>query len=115
MRRYTNGFSRLEEPCPRLLKAPFGCNGCDKKSRSSCRYHRRIYSAKQAQAAYEELLKEARTGIPLNKSSFYEIERTVSEGIKSGQHVYHMLKTDDFAVFTATVYRHINLGYCNIT
>lgn len=112
---YISGFSRLDEQCPLLLKAPFVCNGCDKKSKNSCRYKRQIYSAKQAQATYEELLKEARTGIPLNKSTFYEIERTVSAGVKAGQHIYHILKTHDLAVSTATVYRHINRGYYTIS
>ena len=34
---YINGFSRIDAVCPLLLKAPFVCNGCDKKSKSSCR------------------------------------------------------------------------------
>ena len=37
MEPYINGFSRIDAVCPLLLKAPFVCNGCDKKSKSSCR------------------------------------------------------------------------------
>ena len=38
MHPYTNSFVRTEEVCPKLLKAPFVCNGCEKKSRGSCPY-----------------------------------------------------------------------------
>ena len=72
MHPYTNSFVRTEEVCPKLLKAPFVCNGCEKKSRGSCPYRRQLYTAKKAQAEYEAVLVESRTGIPLNKESFYE-------------------------------------------
>ena len=36
MEPYTNSFVRTDEVCPKLLKAPFVCNGCEKKSRSNC-------------------------------------------------------------------------------
>lgn len=67
---YINGYVKADAVCPKLLKAPFVCNGCDKKSKSCCQYKRLLYRAKNAQAAYEELLVEARTGIPLNKAAF---------------------------------------------
>ena len=44
---HTNSFVRTEEVCPKLLKAPFVCNGCEKKSRSSCPYRRQLYTAKK--------------------------------------------------------------------
>ena len=114
MEPYINGFSRVEGICPLLLKAPFVCNGCDKKSKSSCRYKRQIYSAKSAQAAYEENLRESRTGIPLSKDSFYENERIISKGVRSGQHIYHIIRTNRLAVSSSTVYRHIKRGYYSI-
>ncbi len=42
---HTNGYTRTEEDCPQLMKAPFVCNACSKRSRSSCPYVRRIYIA----------------------------------------------------------------------
>lgn len=115
MQSYVSGFSRVEDVCPLLLKAPFVCNGCDKKSKSSCRYRRQVYSAKNAQTAYKELLSEARSGVPLNKESFYETERIISKGVRSGQHIYHVVKANRLAVSTATVYRHIKRGYYSIS
>jgi hypothetical protein len=46
MEPYTNSFVRTEEVCPKLLKAPFVCNGCGKKSHSNCPYKRQLYTAK---------------------------------------------------------------------
>ena len=111
---HTNSFVRTDEPCPRLLKAPFVCNGCEKKSRSSCPYKRQLYVAKKAQADYEVLLTEAREGVPLSKESFYQTERTISQAVKNGQHIYHAIKANELPVSAATVYRHIKKGYYSI-
>ena len=112
---YTNSFVRTEEVCPKLLKSPFVCNGCEKKSRSSCPYRRQLYTAKKAQAEYDTVLVESRTGIPLNKESFYETERIISEAVQNGQHIYHIIQSNNLPISTATVYRHIQKRYYSIT
>lgn len=115
MEPYTNSFVRTEEVCPKLLKAPFVCNGCEKKSRSSCPYRRQLYTAKKAQAEYDTMLVESRTGIPLNKESFYETERIISKAVQNGQHIYHIIQSNNLPISTATVYRHIKKRYYSIT
>lgn len=115
MEPYTNSFVRTDEVCPKLLKAPFVCNGCEKKSRSSCPYRRQLYSAKKAQTEYDTVLVESRTGIPLNKESFYETERIISEAVQNGQHIYHIIQSNNLPISTATVYRHIQKRYYSIT
>ena len=115
MEPYTNSFVRTDEVCPKLLKAPFVCNGCEKKSRSSCPYRRQLYTAKKAQAEYDTVLVESRTGIPLNKESFYETERIISEAVQNGQHIYHIIQSNNLPISTATVYRHIQKRYYSIT
>lgn len=112
---HTNSFVRTEEMCPKLLKAPFVCNGCEHRSRSKCPYRRQLYIAKNAQAAYENLLVEARTGIPLNREEFYETERIISTAVKNGQHIYHAIKANELPVSMATVYRHIKKNYYSIS
>jgi hypothetical protein len=111
---YTNGFTKTDGVCPQLLKAPYLCNGCEKKGRSSCSYRRQVYSAKNAQAEYEELLKESRSGIPLNKQDFYDTERIISDAVRRGQHVYHAIQANNLPVSMATVYRHIHKRYYSI-
>ena len=115
MHPYSNSFVRTEEVCPKLLKAPFVFSGCEKKSRSSCPYRRQLYTAKKAQEEYEAVLVESRTGIPLNKESFYETERIISEAVRRGQHIYNIIRSNNLPVSSATVYRHIKKRYYSIT
>lgn len=115
MEPYTNSFVRIDEVCRKLLKAPFVCNGCEKKSRSSCPYRRQLYSVPKAQAEYDTVFVESRTGIPLNKESFYETERIISEAVQNGQHVYQIIQSNNLPISTAIVYRHIQKKYYSIT
>lgn len=112
---HTNSFVKTDEICLLLLKAPFVCNSCKNKSRSSCIYKRQLYLAKQAQADYEKLLVECRTGTPLNSETFYETERIISSAVKGGQHIYHAIKANNLSVSQSTVYRHIKEGYYSIS
>lgn len=114
-RTYTNSFTTTDECCPKLLKAPFVCNGCPKRNHSNCKYSRRRYVAKEAQAEYETVLTESREGIPLNKEEFYETERTISNAVQAGQHIYHAIQANDLSVSKSTVYRHIAKGYYTIS
>ena len=96
--------------CPDLLKAPFVCNPC-KKRRRQCQYQKQLYIAKSAHAEYETLLREAREGIPLNKDEFWEADAIITEGIKKGQHLYHIMATHDVGFSKSSAYRHLNRGY----
>lgn len=112
---YTNGFTKTDECCPKLLKAPFVCNGCPNRNRSNCHYPRRIYHAKTAQQEYESVLVESREGIPLTKEEFYKTEAIISSAVKSGQNIYHAIKANNLPVSKTTVYRHIECGYYTIS
>ena len=100
-------------PCPLLAKAPFVCNGCPKR-RQNCGYQKIFYLAKQAQKQYEQTLVEAREGTPLNSQIFWDMDKVISDGVKKGQHIYHILKTHNLDVSSSTVYRHIRKGYLSI-
>ena len=95
---YSNSFTSTDECCPKLLKAPFVWNGCPKKNHSNCHFQRRKYVAKDAQNAYEALLTDAREGIPLKQESFYHTEKIISDAVKKGQHIYHILQANDLPV-----------------
>lgn len=101
-------------PCPQLLRAPFVCNGC-KKRRTRCTFQKSMYYAKTAQQEYEVLLKESREGIPLSKDEFYEVDSVIAEGVKKGQHLYHIMNTNNPGVSKATVYRHLHRGYLSVS
>ena len=100
-------------PCPLLDKAPFVCNGCPKR-RQNCGYQKVFYLAKQAQKQYEQTLVEAREGTTLNSQTFWDMDKIISDGVKKGQHIYHILKTHNINVSSSTVYRHIRKGYLSI-
>ena len=101
-------------PCPLLDKAPFVCNGCPKR-RQNCGYKKIFYLAKQAQKQYEQTLVESREGTPLNSKTFWNMDKVISDGVKKGQHIYHILKTHNLDVSSSTVYRHIRKGYLSIS
>jgi len=107
-------FDKHDNPvtniCPLLVKAPFVCNPC-RKRHAHCGFQKQLYNAKAAQKDYEALLVEAREGIPLNKQEFYEIDAVITAGIRKGQHLYHIMATNDLGVSKSTVYRHLNRGY----
>jgi IS30 family transposase len=105
--------THADSVCPLLLRPPYVCNPC-KRLRVACPYVKQMYYAKQAQEQYEETLSDARSGIPLTKAEFYEVDKVISTGVGKGQHVYHILKTHNLPVSSATVYRHINKGYLSV-
>lgn len=114
-RSYRNSFVKEEDCCPRLLKAPFVCNGCERRNHSNCPYLRRTYIARTVQEDYQALLVESREGVPLNKEEFYRIEKTISNAVKNGQHIYHVLQANHLPISKSTVYRHIEKGYYSIS
>jgi len=109
-----NGDLTAAPICPQLLKAPFVCNPCKKRS-TRCASDKHRYYAKEAQKEYEALLSEAREGIPLNREKFYEMDKIVSEGIGRGQHLYHITQTYDLGASKSTVYRHLKRGYLSVS
>jgi len=111
LKRYDTDGKPLENAiCPKLLKAPFVCNSC-KNQRRQCAFAKHLYYAKEAQKEYEALLVEAREGIPLNKAEFYKMDTIVSDAMKNGQHIYHIVTTNDLKVSVPTVYRHLHRGW----
>lgn len=102
------------DPCPKLLRPPYVCHGC-KHVRRKCSHDKHYYRAQSAQNAYETLRSESREGIPLNQESFYAMDRIVSQRIQQGQHLYHILRTEDLGVSKSTVYRHPHRGYLSVS
>ncbi|MBQ8954033.1 MAG: helix-turn-helix domain-containing protein [Clostridia bacterium] len=112
---HDNGFTKTTECCPKLLKAPFVCNGRERRNHSNCFFPRRKYVAKTAQEEYEAVRREAREGISLTHEEFYRNEQVISTAVKAGQNVYHAIMSHDVPVSKSTVYRHIEKGYYTIS
>ncbi len=109
-----DGTPLEEKPCPLLLKAPFVCNSCGKRSRN-CGYQKQLYIAGKAQEEYKALLSDAREGIPLKKEEFWRANTIITDGIKKGQHLYHIMASNDVGFSQATAYRHLHRGYLSVS
>ena len=103
-----------DRPCPLLLKAPFVCNPC-KKRRVNCAFQKQLYISKNAHAEYQTLLHEAREGIPLNKEEFWEADSIIAEGIKKGQHLYHIMESNNICFSKSSAYRHLHRGLLSVS
>lgn len=100
--------------CETLLKAPFVCNGCARRSR--CLKERRVYYALKADTCYRETLSESRSGIALNREAFYEQDAVIKAGVEKGQHIYHIIKSNpQLTVSASSVYRYIKKGYSSVS
>ena len=97
-------------PCPLLLKPPYVCNGCEKKRRK-CGFDKQVYIASKAHEAYLALLSEAREGIALTRQEFYDMDETISIGVKNGQHIYHIATTHKTPYSISSIYRLLDKGY----
>ncbi|WP_449451704.1 IS30 family transposase [Streptococcus suis] len=101
------------DACPLLKKAPYVCNNCPKK-RIDCGFTKHFYYAKKAQQTYETTLSESREGIALNKQTFFDMDDIVSKAIKKGQHLNHIIASNDLSASRASIYRYAEKGYLTV-
>ena len=109
-----DGTPIVNKQCPKLMKAPFVCNGCEKRSYNRCSYRKQFYYANKAHEEYSFTLVDSREGIPLNKQEFYETDAIISNAIKKGQRMYHITKTYDTGISMSSAYRYLHKGYLSI-
>jgi IS30 family transposase len=104
---------RIYPTCEKLLKPPFVCNPC-KLCNHACRFDRRKYIAVKAHEDYERELTNAREGINFNDEAFYEMDRIITGGVKSGQHIYQIIQSNDFSYKKSAIYNHIKKGNLSV-
>ena len=105
-----NSLCRDFEPeiCRLLLKPPYVCNGCGK--RSVCSLEKRFYSADFAHKEYREVLSESRTGISYSEDEIRYLDEFISPLIRKKQSPHHICVTnaDSIMVSERTIYRLID-------
>ena len=106
----SDGLIIGKKRCPLLLKSPFVCNPCEKRSKN-CGFQKQLYIANKAHAEYETLLSESREGVALSKEEFWEADKIIADGIKKGQRLYHVMETHNVAFSKSTAYRNLHRGY----
>lgn len=95
-----------EEVCRRTTRAPWVCNGCEK--RPTCPLERFAYSAKAAQAKADSRLSETRQGLDMTGREMAFLAKAVKEGLAKGQSVHHIFASRaDLPCSERSFYRHV--------
>lgn len=111
--RYDEQNRVLNDDCPKLDKPPYVCNGCARRHICNCK--RYLYHHGKAQTQYENMLSDSRSGIPLNKAEFYELDARLTDAVKSGQHLYQAIQATGADIAISTAYRYAAKGYLSFT
>ncbi len=101
----------VKERCNRLDKAPYVCNGCDKKINLCTIAHKYRYDARFADRKYRELLSFSRSGINMTKQELHRKDMIVSPLIAQGQSPYHIVTNHpELDMSVRTVYTYLDNG-----
>jgi len=101
----------VKELCNRLDKAPYVCNGCDKKINLCTIAHKYRYDARFADRKYRELLSFSRSGINMTKQELHRKDMIVSPLIAQGQSPYHIVTNHpELDMSVRTVYTYLDNG-----
>lgn len=100
----------IKQDCPLLLKPPYVCNGCD--NLSICTLEKKLYKAKTAQAEYENVRSESRSGFNLCENERHQLDSIISPLLKNGQSLHHILvnNKDSISCCEKTAYIYADNG-----
>jgi IS30 family transposase len=110
-----DGNQVQSKSCPRLLKAPFVCNACEKNSYNRCPYRKQFYYARKAHMEYRYTLVDSREGLALNKQSFYDADMHITRKMKRGQRLYHIMQSNDIGISISSAYRYLHKDYLSVS
>lgn len=94
------------DPCPKLNKPPYVCNGCPQKH-NLCTLEKHLYIPKTAQKEYELSLRASRTGISITEDEVRQLDALFSPLLKKKQSIHHICANhrDSVMVSESTIYR----------
>lgn len=99
------------ERCRRLDKAPYVCNGCDKKISHCTIAHKYTYNARFADRKYREKLSDSRAGINLTKHELRQKDMVISPLIEQGQSPYQIATNHpELDMSVRTMYSYLDNG-----
>lgn len=110
---FCEDYQPFDYSCPKTEKAPFVCNGCDKKS--GCRLDKYYYQAARAQREYRTTLVESRVGIDIAEDELRALDATVSPLVMQGQSIYTILQNHpEIRQCEKTLYNYVNSGALSV-
>lgn len=99
-----------DDICDGLLKFPFCCNTCSKKT--YCIKQKYYYDVKHSEEQTIQRRSDVRKGIRISRDDFSYIDSIVSEGLRKGQSLEHILRNHkEIKVSAVTIRRWINAGF----
>lgn len=99
--------------CSKLDKAPFVCNGCDRKT--SCRLDKAFYKASTAHRQYRTILVESRAGINLSPEELILLDELVTPLVLQGHSPYMILQNHpEITLSEKTIYNYIASGILSV-
>ena len=87
----------VRRSCPKLGRAPFVCNGCDKQA--TCPLRKRFYDADAAQENYRGILRDARRGTQADEKTIADMNAALREPIRTGRQSIRAVMTAAPAAF----------------
>lgn len=96
--------------CPKLIRAPYVCNACEKFRK--CHQLKQVYDAGLAQKKYLTMLSASREGIGIAETELEEMDLLITPLVHRGQslnHIWHNHK-DEIPVTLKTLYTYTELG-----
>lgn len=106
---HCSDFERKSYLCPKLDKAPFTCNGCNRKS--ACRLDKSYYRATTAHRQYKTLLVESRTGINISEDDCILLDELITPLVLRGHSPYMILQNHpEIKLCEKTIYNYIDSG-----
>lgn len=100
-----------KERCNRLDKAPYVCNGCDKKINHCTIAHKYKYDARFADRKYREKLSDSRAGINMTKRDLHQKDMIITPLIEQGQSPYQIATNHpELDMSVRTMYTYLDNG-----
>jgi transposase, IS30 family len=98
----------VQETCPKLLKPPFVCNACERKS--PCRLEKHYYRASAAHSSYRTLLSTSREGINFSIEDLEQLDALVTPLIHKGQSIAQIYAKhqNEISCTTRTLYNYVD-------
>ncbi|MCI2068017.1 MAG: helix-turn-helix domain-containing protein [Bacilli bacterium] len=103
------------EPCKRLVRFPYVCDGCP--DRRYCSREKKVnYVPSDAQSSYEATLVGSRRGVDMTEGQFRALDEAVSKGTKAGLSICAIALTDPRAAIRSQreLYRMVENGWLSV-
>jgi IS30 family transposase len=104
----------VQDVCARLNRAPFVCNGCEKKV--YCKVDKYFYRSTTAHSNYRSSLSTSREGLNLTPEALSELDSLVSPLVLKGQSIAHIYSghEEEIPCSSRTLYNYVDNCVLNV-